>query len=158
MKIAGILANDIIDGDDGVTVSLWVQGCHFHCDGCHNKHAWDFNGGTERDKDDVVSEIKKLIVSDGIKRNFSVLGGEPLCDENVENVKYVISKIREEFPDIRILVWTGYTFEELNNSQKEVLPLIDVLIDGRFKKELHEPDLKLRGSTNQRILSKGVDF
>ena len=158
MKIAGILGNDIIDGDDGVVVSLWAQGCHFHCKGCHNKKAWDFNGGTEIEKDEVIKTIKEKITANGVVRNFSVLGGEPLCDENVGNIADIIESIRQAFPNIKITVWTGYTFEDFNEKQKRILPLVDMIIDGRFDETKHEVDLRLRGSTNQRILVKGTDF
>ena len=90
------------------------------------------------------------------------MGGEPLCPENIEEVKNIILGVRTVFPQIKIFVWTGYTLEELQKQKDEninlILSSIDVLIDGKYKQEERDLTLKLRGSRNQRILLKNVDF
>lgn len=156
----GYMPNDFIDGF-GVSVSLWTSGCRFHCVGCQNKETWDPLSGVPV-PDDIAEKIKKAITANGIQRNFSVLGGEPLAPFNREYIADLIDEIREAFPDIEIAVWTGYTIEELKKENDSninwILSKIDLLIDGRYDDEQRDITLPLRGSRNQRLLFKGVDF
>jgi anaerobic ribonucleoside-triphosphate reductase activating protein len=152
MKYAAIMPNDIVDGE-GVCVSYWAQGCPHHCEGCHNPETWSFNGGKEKDIEELKQLILELISKNGVKRNFSVLGGEPLCPENVDSVLEICKSVREKYPNIKIFLWTGYTFENLESNQKElVYNYVDVLIDGRYVQSQRNIILKLRGSTNQRVI------
>lgn len=159
-RYAGLMTNDFSNGQ-GVCVSFWVQGCPHKCKGCHNPETWDFYGGKEIPID-IKGQIIKAICANGITRNFSVLGGEPLCSENLELTEEIIADIRIAFPSIKIFLWTGYTIEELknqnNNYIKNILNNIDVLIDGKYIQEKRDITLNLRGSTNQRILYKNIDF
>ena len=158
VKFAAINKNDFINGE-GVCVSLWVQGCPHHCKGCHNPEQWNFNGGNEIDIDILINEIVIAIEANGIQRNFSILGGEPMAQRNISNTLYILEQIKKHFPNIKTYVWTGYTIEELLSLyNKEILQNIDILIDGRFILEERDITLKLRGSKNQRILYKGTDF
>ena len=156
MRYAGLEKNDFINGE-GVCVSFWVQGCPHKCLGCHNPETLDYGGGQPL-PNDYKGQIIKAISANGITRNFSILGGEPLCDNNLELTKKVLSAVRVAYPQIKIVLWPGYVIEVLNLEQKEVLKYIDVLIDGPFIQELRDITLKLRGSSNQRILKKGIDF
>ena len=160
MKYAGIIYDDFVNGEN-VCVSLWMQGCHFHCKGCHNQQTWDFNGGYEM-PENFESDILKAISKNGIQRNFSLLGGEPLCPENRAFVCNLIKKVRGTYPTIKIFVWTGYELEELraenDKAINEILENINVLITGRFILEQRDITLPLRGSRNQKILYKGEDF
>lgn len=81
VRYANINKNDLINGE-GVSVSFWTQGCPHHCKGCHNPETWNFQGGLEAPPMQILEEILDAIVANGIQRNFSVLGGEPLCVEN----------------------------------------------------------------------------
>ena len=159
-KYAGLNTNDFTNGQ-GVCVSYFTQGCPHHCPGCFNPETWDFDGGKEI-PGDIRGQIIKAICANGITRNFSVLGGEPLCNENVEEVENIILGVRTAFPKIKIFVWTGYTLEQLTIKNNEhinnILKYIDVLIDGPFIESQKDLTLELRGSKNQRILYKGVDF
>lgn len=158
VKFAAINKNDFINGE-GVCVSLWMQGCPHHCKGCHNPEQWDFNGGKEIDIDILINEILIAIEANGIQRNFSILGGEPMTQRNISNTLYILGQVKKHFPNIKTYVWTGYTIEELLSLyNKEILQNIDILIDGRFILEERDITLKLRGSKNQRILYKGTDF
>ena len=154
MKYAGLMENDIVDGE-GICVSLWVQGCPHHCPGCHNPETWDFDGGYEV-PDDIRGKIVKAISANDITRNFSILGGEPLCEENLDFVLNIITSVRTAYPNIKIYIWTGYTFEELINQQNPkvltILKQINYLIDGPYKEELRDTTLPLRGSSNQNII------
>lgn len=152
MRIAGIIDDDIVDSDDGIAVSLWTVGCPHHCKGCHNQNLWDYDAGQDIPINTVIKKIKEKINKNGIMRNFSVLGGEPLDPQNIKDVLTVLKKIRAAYPSIKIYLWTGYTLEELQERKEfeEVLKYIDILIEGRFIEELKQ-NLPLRGSSNQRV-------
>ena len=160
MRYAGLIPNDFANGI-GTCVSFWVQGCPHKCPGCHNPETWDFNGGQPLPTD-IKGQIIKAISANGITRNFSVLGGQPLCTENVEEVNNIITSVKAAYPNIKIFVWTGYTLEELksfnNKTINHLLSQIDVLIDGPFLQIEKDITLNLRGSKNQCILYKGIDF
>ena len=159
-RYAGLITNDFANGI-GTCVSFWTQGCPHHCPSCQNPETWDFQGGKEVPTD-IRGQIIKAICANGITRNFSVLGGEPLCDENLDEVDKIITGVRTAYPQIKIFVWTGYILEELkekkNDKINHILSQIDVLIDGPFIQAERDITLELRGSRNQRILYRGVDF
>ena len=154
MKYAGLMENDIVDGE-GVCVSLWTQGCPHHCPGCHNPETWDFEGGYEV-PEDIRGKIVKAISANGITRNFSILGGEPLCEENLDFVLSIITAVRTAYPNIKIYIWSGYTFKELIDRQDSriinILKQSNVLIDGLYEESLRDITLPLRGSSNQNII------
>lgn len=158
---AAIKKNDIVDGE-GVCVSFWVQGCPHHCPGCHNPETWDFAKGKTATIDEITDEIIAAIGANGVHRNFSILGGEPMAPQNSALTMKVIQKIRLKYPHIKIFLWSGYTLEELKSIKSiyigAILRDIDVLIDGRFEQDKRDLTLHLRGSSNQRILYKGIDF
>lgn len=161
MRIADLKPNDIVDTKNGIVVSLWMQGCPFHCLNCHNPQTWNPQGGIEVDINELIKNIKNAISNNGIKRNFSILGGEPLAPYNLENTAKIIRSVRSTYPNIKIYLWTGYTIEKLdktNENIQSVLADIDVLIDGPYIDSLRDITLPLRGSSNQRILEKGKDF
>lgn len=157
LRYAGYMPNDFINGE-GVSVSLWTQGCPHHCKGCFNQCTWDFFGGAEVPPN-LSQKIIEAISANGIQRNFSVLGGEPLCDENKEFVLSIIEDVRKAFPHIKIFVWTGYTYNELLERKDEtinkILYNIDILIDGKYEEDKRDLTLKLRGSSNQNIINLG---
>ena len=159
-KYAGLNTNDFANGK-GVCVSFWTQGCPHHCPGCQNPETWDFEGGKELPTD-IRGQIIKAICANGITRNFSILGGEPLCPQNIEEVDNIVTSVRTAFPHIKIFLWTGYTLDELQKQENKhiinILSHIDVLIDGPYIENERDITLDLRGSKNQRILYHGVDF
>lgn len=149
MRFSKIKDNDIVNGI-GITMSIWTQGCPHHCKGCFNKETWTFNEGNEFTNDDL-NYIISNIDSFNVKRNLSVLGGEPLCPENVEGVINLCREFKKVYPDKLIYLWTGYTIEEFNKRQKQVLEYVDFIIDGKFEEAKKNLNLHLRGSSNQRI-------
>lgn len=157
IPIAKIEDYDIADSIDGITVSLWIAGCPHKCKGCHNPELWDYDKYPKIKKELVVSMLEHNLSKDNIKKNLSILGGEPLIPENIEDLNYVISEIRKKFPKISIYIWTGYTLSELkkrnDKNLNSILKNITYLIDGRFE-EKNKKILKLRGSTNQNIYKK----
>lgn len=157
MRYAGIIENDVVNGE-GVCLSLFTQGCPHRCKGCFNPDTWNFNSGIETDVKILTVDIINLLQKNNIQRNFSVLGGEPLCLENRMEVDFIIKHVKERFPDIKIFLWTGYTIEELIQKNdlyiNEVLKSVDYLIEGPYIEEERDITLKWRGSKNQRILTK----
>ena len=149
-----ILTNDVVNGE-GVCVSFFIQGCPHHCKGCFNPETWDFEGGKPY-TEGVKKEIIKAIRANGIQRNFSILGGEPLAEKNIEMTKDIVKAVRNTYPDIKIFLWTGYDFEDLSHDMNfhEIIQYVDVVIDGKFIEELKDLNLRLRGSSNQRIWIK----
>lgn len=155
MKYAGIIKNDL-SAAPGVSVSFFTQGCPHHCPGCHNPETWDFNGGKEFTYD-ILNEIVDALTANGIKRSLSILGGEPLCEQNVFLTLLVVKTVKERLPDTKIYIWTGYYYDELmkRNSDshlKTILSLADYLIDGPYIQNLRDITLPMRGSSNQTII------
>ena len=157
MKIAAFKYNDIVDCDEGICVSLWTQGCPFHCKNCHNPETWNPNDGTEYSVEEVINTIKSSLTVNGIQRKLSILGGEPLWkdNDNVTHVAAILDVIKQDCPNARIFLWTGYVWEDLIRDEfilHAILPKIDVLIDGPYIQEERDITLWLRGSRNQRVI------
>lgn len=155
MRYAGIIKNDIAAGP-GVCTSFFVQGCPNHCAGCHNPETWDFNGGKEF-TNDVFNEIYQALTANNIHRDFCILGGEPLCEQNQLLTLLIIRFVKEKLPNTKIYLWTGYYYENLiskkdNGKLQEILNTIDVLIDGPYVQEQRDITLSMRGSLNQHII------
>lgn len=152
-RYSAIIPNDVVNGH-GVCVSFFVQGCPHHCPGCFNEETWDFHGGVPYTPE-VKWNIIKAIAANNINRNFSVLGGEPLAAQNIDMTWEVIDAVRHAYPNIEIILWTGYTYEELMVQPSEnllnILNTIDILVDGPFIEKEKDLSLQLRGSRNQRI-------
>ena len=154
MKYSGIIFNDI-SAAPGLCVTLFTQGCPHRCPGCHNPETWDFNGGKEF-TEETMEEIIKGLRAQGIKRNYCVMGGEPLCDENAYFTFTTIWRVKYDLPDTLVYVWTGYTFDELLKSDnmyiKEILKYADFIIDGPYIESERDITLDMRGSRNQKII------
>lgn len=154
MQYSGLILNDM-SAAPGVSVTFFSQGCPHRCPGCHNPETWDFQGGKEFTAD-VLDEICEALVAQGIQRNLCIMGGEPLCPENIFLSNLIVRTVKERVPEAKIYVWTGYTFEKLvRESNKHVMDLLnqaDVLVDGPYIESLRDVTLKMRGSSNQRII------
>lgn len=139
---------DISDGP-GVRVSVFLQGCEFHCKNCFNPETWNFDGGKEF-TDEHIDEIMKLCGASHIK-GLSILGGEPLHPRNIEATTKIAKTFKEKYPNKDLWVWSGFIFDD-DMRKKEVFKYIDTLVDGQYVDELHNPTLKWRGSSNQRVI------
>lgn len=139
----------------GICVTFFTQGCPHKCFNCHNPETWDFEGGEEFTAETLDSIIKGL-TANGIQRNFCVMGGEPLCKENAFLTSLVIKEVKERVPEAKIYIWSGYTYEELLQSNhpqvRSALEMADVLIDGPYIDIERDITLPMRGSRNQRII------
>lgn len=148
MRYNKIRKMDISNGP-GVRVSIFMQGCTFKCKNCFNPETHDFNGGAEF-TNDVINKVLDLCNKDYIV-GLSILGGEPLHPKNIEGTTLLAKKFKEKFKDKTIWVWSGFLYDR-DLKDKEILNYIDVLVDGQFKEELHNPKLKWCGSSNQRVI------
>ena len=147
MKYNKIRKMDIADGP-GVRVSVFLQGCSFHCKNCFNPETWDFEKGKEFN-DKTIHKVLDLCGKDYIK-GLSILGGEPLDIKNIDSTINLARRFKEEFPDKTLWIWTGFLFPDIVN--KDILNYADVIVDGKFIIELKDPRLKYCGSSNQRVI------
>jgi anaerobic ribonucleoside-triphosphate reductase activating protein len=170
MRFASMRNLDISNGE-GVGVSLFVQGCDRHCFNCFNPDTWDFNGGKEW-TEETKNKFIKLIDRPYINR-ISVLGGEPLAEQNLDEVLSLIKEIRISFPEKTIWLYTGFCWNDIMCSfaglqadcvvldkkdieawekRRKIIFNIDVLVDGEYIDEQKDLSLKFRGSKNQRVI------
>lgn len=154
MRYSGIMYNDIAAAP-GISVTFFTQGCPFRCQGCHNPETWDFEGGIEFTPDIIDIIIEKLHANN-IDRNFCLMGGEPLCPENLFLSCLLVSEVKKRSPETKIYVWTGYTYDDLIKlSDKKIdtiLNTIDCLIAGPYIESLRDITMLMAGSTNQKII------
>ena len=148
MRYNCIRKMDIADGP-GVRVSVFMQGCAFHCKNCFNSETWDFEKGKEF-TDDVIEHVLDLCNEDYVA-GLSILGGEPMHPRNIEGTTRLAKAFKERYPNKNLWVWSGFLFDR-DLKDKEVLKYVDVLVDGQYVDELHDFRLKWRGSSNQRVI------
>lgn len=148
MRYNTIRKMDIANGP-GVRVSIFMQGCAFHCENCFNKETWDFDKGEEF-TDEVIDNVIELCKPSFIK-GLSILGGEPWHPKNIDGTTKLVKRFKEVFPDKTIWSWSGYTFEDYLSKQ-DGIKYVDVVVDGRFVDSLKNPTLKFKGSSNQRVI------
>ena len=139
---------DIANGP-GIRVSIFMQGCTFHCKNCFNSETWDFAGGKEFN-DDTINRVLELCGADHIV-GLSILGGEPMHPKNIDGTTKLANAFKKKYPDKSLWIWSGFLFDK-DLMDKEVLNYVDVLVDGQYKDELHDFRLKWRGSSNQRVI------
>mgnify|MGYP004633062915 FL=1 len=147
MRYNKIRKMDISNGP-GIRVSIFMQGCSFHCKDCFNNETWDFKAGKEFN-DEVINKVLDLASLPHIV-GLSILGGEPMHPNNREGTIKLAKAFKKRYPNKDIWVWSGYLFDELKDI--EGLSYIDTLVDGRFVLEQANPTLKYRGSSNQRVI------
>ena len=149
MRIAGLVQDSIVDGP-GLRFTVFTQGCHICCRGCHNPDTWDFSGGTEVSVEDIAHQLLSNKLSDGL----TLSGGEPF--EQAADCASLAAVARDN--GLNVWIFTGKTFEGLlseskkNTDIKNLLSLADTLVDGRFMHEERTLSLKWCGSKNQRVI------
>ena len=158
MNFGQIYYADVANGP-GCRTSFFVSGCRHHCKGCFNPETWNFDYGhvyTDEVENELVESIKESYI-DGI----SILGGEPMEPENQPYIKKLVERVREEVPESKTWVYSGYTWEELTDENNkschtadtmDILRNIDVLVDGEFHEDEKDITLLFRGSANQRLI------
>lgn len=150
MRYHNITKDDMLNGA-GLRVVLWLAGCGHACPGCHNAVTWDAGGGIEFDnnaKNEIFDELGRDYIS-----GLTLSGGDPLFPASREAVGWLVKEVKEKFPDKTIWLYTGYSWEDI--SDIDFIGQIDVLVDGRFEKELADINYHWAGSSNQRVIDVG---
>lgn len=155
MRYSGLIRNDLAAAP-GISVSFFTQGCPHRCKGCHNPETWDFDGGEEFTQE-TLYEIYRALESNGIERSFCIMGGEPMCEQNLLLTCMILQNVKLYFPQVKTYLWTGYYYEDLqkmsDSKVKIILDMVDVLIDGPYDESKRDITLKMRGSSNQNIIN-----
>ena len=141
---------DVVNGP-GTRCTLFVSGCVHQCRGCYNQSTWRLDAGhvyTQEMEDQIIADLNDSRIK---RRGLSLSGGDPLHPANVPAILQLVQRVHAECPGKDIWLWSGYRLEELDPQQKAVLEYVDVVVDGKFEKELHDPELIWRGSSNQVI-------
>lgn len=154
MRYNKIRKMDISNGP-GVRVSIFVQGCTFNCKECFNPETHDFNAGklfTQADMANLMDLCNKPYV-----KGLSILGGEPLHQNNIKCVADICKTFKHIYPYKTIWIWTGFKIENLLTRTdidivNELFNYIDVLVDGQFEIDKKDITLKYCGSSNQRVI------
>ncbi|MBO5561761.1 MAG: anaerobic ribonucleoside-triphosphate reductase activating protein [Firmicutes bacterium] len=147
MRYHNITHDDMLNGQ-GLRTVLWVSGCEHHCDECQNPMTWDINGGLlfdEAAETELFQEAAK-----GYTEGITFSGGDPLHHKNRDEITRLAKKFKQRFPKKDLWMYTGYKWEDVKDL--EVMKYTDVLIDGRYEKELRDVQLHWRGSSNQRVI------
>lgn len=156
MRYAGIIYDDTAAAP-GLSLSLFTQGCPFHCKGCHNPETWAYDGGYEYTTE-TAEKIIEGLNANGVLRNLCIMGGEPLLEENLGALFRLAAAAKIMYPSLKIYVWTGYTFDEILRRENEELILgqfldfVDVLITGPYIEEQRDITNRWCGSTNQEVI------
>ncbi len=148
MRYNKIRKMDISNGP-GVRVSIFMQGCVFHCKNCFNPETHDFKGGKEF-TEETIEKVLELCSKEFIV-GLSILGGEPMHPKNREGTLRLAKAFKEKYPKKNVWVWSGFLFDRDLKDEKD-LKYIDVLVDGQYQDELRNPMLKYCGSENQRVI------
>ena len=156
MNYAAIKSCDIANGP-GVRVTLFVSGCTHHCKGCFQPETWDFGYG-EPFTEATEQQILDLLAPSYI-HGLTLLGGEPFEPANRAGLLPLLRRVREQYPEKTIWAFSGYTYDALlagnpgpAETIREMLDLLDVLVDGPFVEAKKDLGLRFRGSSNQRLI------
>ena len=149
MNYHNITKDDMLNGP-GLRVVLWVAGCEHHCKNCHNPITWDPDGGIHFDNA-AYEELMAILELDYIS-GITFSGGDPLHSKNRLKIAKLCHDIKERFPNKTIWIYTGYKYEDLKDTQLEILKYCDVLVDGPYIEEQRDITLPFRGSKNQNII------
>ena len=153
----------------GIGVVLWVSGCSCRCHSCHNPQTWDFNAGqpfTEDTMQELLDALNKPYIS-----RLTLSGGHPLESQNLETVYQIVKTVKEKFSNKKIWLYTGYTWEEILNNDREnkrantnsispfdIVRCCNILVDGKYEKDKRDISLAFAGSSNQRVIDIQKSF
>ena len=148
MKYHNITKEDMLNGD-GLRVVLWVSGCEHACEGCQNPITWDPEDGLTFDndaEDELFEQLEKDYIS-----GITFTGGDPLYPSNRDEITRLTEKVKENFPQKTVWLYTGYLWEEI--CWLPVIKYVDVIVDGRFILEQLDNTLCWKGSKNLRVIN-----
>lgn len=156
MRYHNITKDDMLNGD-GLRVVLWVSGCSHQCKGCHNPITWNPDCGLlfdEEAKAEIFDQLDKSYIS-----GLTLSGGDPLHKNNIKEINDFIDEVKEKYPTKTIWIYSGYTYEYLQNATNEddmlrrtIVEKCDVFCDGPFILEEKDNTCHWVGSRNQRVI------
>jgi len=152
LRVAGIVKESVVDGP-GLRYVIFTQGCPHNCIGCHNTNTHDPQGGYDISLAELLASIKETKLIQGV----TFTGGEPFTQ--AATCAELARLIKHDCPELDILTYTGYYYEDLlalakkNPGITELLQATDILIDGPFEINKKTFTLPFRGSSNQNIIS-----
>lgn len=143
------IRESIVDGE-GFRIVLFTQGCLHHCKGCHNPTTWNMNSGIEYDVNVIADRILTMYKKGkGFYSGITLSGGDPLFQK--DEVIKLIEILKKEEPDLNIWIYTGFETKEVKKLYKELIPLVDVFVTGKFVESLKDYSAEFRGSSNQEL-------
>lgn len=151
MNYHNILHDDMLNGD-GLRVVLFVSGCEHNCEGCHNPQTHDPSSGiefTKTEETEIFDQLSKPYI-----KGLTLTGGDPLHYLNYNTILALCKKVKKDFPNKDIWLYTGYRIENIPNEMREILYYIDTLVDGRYI-DILNGNFPYIGSSNQRIIKIG---
>lgn len=139
----------------GKRIGIWLQGCPHFCAGCINPELWEQKEENNIDVAKIVNGVA-LICRKNEVDGFTITGGEPLFQ--LESLYFLLAELNKF--EKEVLVYTGYAMKEIRKMKKgkELLELIDVLIDGKYEEEQNISGLALKGSKNQNIYYRNSEI
>lgn len=142
---------DVANGE-GIRTTIFCTGCEHYCKGCFNEELWSFDSGKLFTLD-VMNTLMEYLSDENVI-GMNILGGEPMHPKNIDIITGIVKGAKRMYPDKSIWIWSGYRLEELaeRKDTKDILGLINVLVDGKFELENRNINLKYRGSSNQRVI------
>jgi anaerobic ribonucleoside-triphosphate reductase activating protein len=145
VMLLDVVDDTTVDGP-GFRTALYASGCPHRCQGCHNPQSWEKSNGRAYAIDDVLERVKAAEFA-----NVTFSGGDPLCQ--VEAFTALARRIREETGKT-IWCYTGFCYEQISASPRlsQILPFLDVLVDGPYDASHHDETLPFVGSSNQRLV------
>lgn len=159
MHYSAYYPSDMVNGP-GIRAVLFTSGCLHGCVGCYNKTTWNPRTGKVFDiiaEDKIIRDLNDTRVN---RQGLTLSGGDPLHQANLSSIYSLVRRVRRECPGKDIWLWTGYTIEQLlegeqpgDDLRRAIIKHVDVVVDGKFVQELHDPSLKFRGSSNQKIVN-----
>ena len=165
MNYLKIEHEDVCNGT-GLRCTIWLTACSHRCQGCFNKESWNPDSGIifdESAKQEIFNELSKDYIS-----GITLTGGDPLHENNLDDVLSLIKEIRISYPSKTIWLYTGYKMSEIVKQEQyervsgipavwskrwEIISNVDVLVDGEYIDEQKDLTLKFRGSKNQRVIN-----
>lgn len=149
-RYAGVQPDDVVNGE-GIGFTFYTQYCPHRCNSCHNPQTWDKNGGMIFDKN-VFNNIINYFEQTPFADRLTLSGGDPLASLELSNL--IASEFKRLYPEKKLWIYTGYTYEYLLSDikYKPILELTDVLVDGKFEIDKRDTTLAFKGSSNQRII------
>ncbi len=147
-RYAGIEYDDIVNGI-GLGAVFFTQYCPHQCPECQNPQTWSRDGGMEFD-DSVLQGLLKYFYDIPYSSRLTISGGDPLASPDL--TYYVASNFKSHFPEKKLWLYTGYKFEAIPDNAKSIIPLCDIIVDGKFEIQKRDITLQFKGSSNQRVI------